>query len=61
MERRGILPITLLVVVGEIAAQVWGIVTGFLSFLPMLPTFAMQIMLIGLFAFDYHKSGETYA
>lgn len=61
VERRGILPITLLVVAGEVLTQVWGIAAGFLPLLPMLPSFAMQTILIVLFVVSYHKAGEASA
>jgi hypothetical protein len=61
LERRGVLPITLLVVAGEIATQVWGITVGFVPLLPMLPTFIMQAVMIGLFVFSYHNTREASA
>lgn len=53
LERKGILPITFLVVAGEAATQVWGIAVGFVPLQPLLPTFGMQIVLSTLFLFSY--------
>lgn len=50
-ERKGILPITLLVVFGEILTQVWGISVGFLPLAAMAPSFLMQAVLIALFGY----------
>jgi hypothetical protein len=56
IERRDVLPITLLVVAGEVATQIWGISSGFTSIQPLLPTFGMQALLITLFLYSYFKS-----
>lgn len=53
VERKGILPITLIVIAGEVAIQVWGILTGFLPLPALLPTFVMQALLGSLFVFSY--------
>ena len=53
MGRKGILPITLLVVAGEAATQVWGIVTGFIPLRPALATLSVQLLLSSLFLFSY--------
>lgn len=58
LERRGILPLTLLVVAGEITTQVWGLLAGYVPLLPLLPTFVMQTFLIALFAFSYLNAGR---
>jgi hypothetical protein len=56
LERKGILPITLLVVVGEVATQMWGIASGFVPLLPLIPTFGMQVVLSALFLFSYFNA-----
>lgn len=56
IERKDVLPITLLVVIGEIVLQVWGIVNGFVPFFAMAPSFVMQTILIVLFLFSYLKA-----
>jgi hypothetical protein len=53
VERKGVLPITLLVVVGEIAVQIWGIWVGFVPFSALRLTFVMQAVLVTLFLFSY--------
>ena len=58
LERRAILPITLLVVFGEIATQLWGISVGFVPLRAIAPTFAMQAILISLFCFAYFRTGR---
>ena len=58
VERKGILPITLIVVAGEVAIQIWGISTGFLSLTALLPTFVMQAFLVSLFMFSYVYAGN---
>lgn len=59
LERRAILPITLLVVFGEIMTQVWGISIGFVPFTAVAPTFIMQAILISLFCFAYFRAGRA--
>ena len=53
IERKGVLPITLLVVLGEVTVQVWGIVVGFVPFSALLLSFVMQAILLVLFLFSY--------
>ncbi len=59
LERRGILPITLLVVAGEAATQVWGIRAGFVPLGAMIPTFVLQAALGAVFAYAYIHSGKA--
>ena len=53
VERRDVLPMTLLVVAGEVAAQLWGIRAGFVPFRALLPTFGIQASLALLYIFTY--------
>ena len=53
LERKGILPITLLVVIGEILTQVWGATVGFVPLDALIPTFIMQTFIFSLFLFSY--------
>jgi hypothetical protein len=53
VERKGILPITLIVVTGEVVIQIWGILTDFVPLPALLPTFIMQALLSSLFVFSY--------
>ncbi len=56
LERKGILPITLLVIAGEMATQVWGISAGVVLFGALLPTFIIQLLLTMLFLFSYFNA-----
>ena len=58
-ERKEILPFTLLVVIGEVITQVWGIWVGFVPIGALVPTFAMQIVLTSLFLFAYFNAGRA--
>jgi hypothetical protein len=58
LERRGILPITLLAVAGEVAVQIWGISAGFVPLQALLPAFGIQAALTALFIFGYFFSGK---
>ena len=44
MERKGILLITLLVVLGEVATEIFGVMTGFIAVSAMLLTWAIQFI-----------------
>ncbi len=59
LERKGVLPVTLLVVAGEAATQVWGIAAGFVPLAALLPTFFLQLGLSGLFLFSYFNAGKV--
>ena len=61
LERRGVLPITLLVVAGEVAIQVWGISSGFVPFRALLPSFGIQVLLSALFIFSYFNADRYHA
>jgi hypothetical protein len=58
-ERKVILPITLLVVFGEIVTQIWGISIGFVPLEAILPTFVIQALLTTLFCFAYSMAGRA--
>jgi hypothetical protein len=53
LERKGILPITLLVVIGEALTQVWGVTVGFVPLGALVPTFILQALIFSLFLFSY--------
>lgn len=59
LERKGILPITLLVIFGEIITQVWGVSVGFVPFDGVASTFVLQAVLISLFCFAYFNAGRV--
>jgi len=56
LERKEILPITLLVVFGEVVTQIWGISVGFVPFSAILPSFVMQAILVSIFCFAYFNA-----
>jgi hypothetical protein len=53
LERKGILPITLLVVWGEVANEIMGVWTGFISAGALVPTWIVQAVLTVLFLYSY--------
>lgn len=59
LERKEVLLVTLLVVLGEVITQVWGISVGFVPFGALVPTFAMQVVLTSLFLFAYFNAGRV--
>jgi hypothetical protein len=56
LERKDVLPITLVVVIGEIITQVWGIRIGLVPLGALVPTFIMQTVILFLFAFSYFNA-----
>ncbi len=58
MERKDILPITLLVVLGEVLTEISGVAAGFIAAPAMLITWAIQFVLIILFVFSYRNASE---
>jgi hypothetical protein len=56
LERKDVLPITLVVVVGEIITQVWGIKVGFVPLGALIPSFVMQAIILSLFTFSYFNA-----
>jgi hypothetical protein len=58
MERRGVLPLTLLVVLGEVATEIYGVSTGFINISAMLLTWVIQLLLGGLFIFSYWNASQ---
>jgi cation transport ATPase len=53
MERKSILLVTFLVVLGEVATEIFGVVTGFIAIPAMLLTWVIQLIVSGLFIFSY--------
>ena len=53
VERKGILPITLLVVLGEALTQIWGVTVGFVPLGALVPTFILQAFIFSLLLFSY--------
>jgi hypothetical protein len=56
LERKGILPITLLVIFGEVITQVWGVSVGFVPFGGVASTFILQAGLVCLLCFAYFNA-----
>ena len=53
LERKGLLPITLLVILGEVANEIVASRTGYISVGALIPTWAVQAILSVLFIFSY--------
>jgi len=53
MERKGILLITLLVVLGEVVTEIFGVVANFIAVPAMLLTWVIQLLVSALFIFSY--------
>jgi len=58
MERKGILLITLLVVLGEIAVEIFGVMIGFIAVSAMLLTWTIQFIMGVLFVFSYWNTSK---
>ncbi len=58
MERKGILVITLLVVLGEVAVEIFGVMIGFIAVSAMLLTWTIQFTIGALFVFSYWNSSK---
>jgi hypothetical protein len=53
LERKGILPITLLVVLGEVANEAVAAHSGYITAAALIPTWISQAVLSALFIFSY--------
>jgi len=58
MERKDILLITLLVVLGEVATEIFAVVTGFIAVPAMLLTWIIQCIVGVLFVFSYWNASK---
>ena len=58
MERKDILLITLLVVLGEVATEIFGVMAGFVAVSAMLLTWTIQFILGVLFVFSYWNASK---
>ncbi len=58
LERKGVLPITLLVVLGEVANEIVAASSGYLSVAALFPIWIMQALLSALFIFSYLNAGK---
>jgi hypothetical protein len=61
LERKGVLPITLLVVFGEVANEIVAAVTGYISVTALVPTWIVQTLLTALFVFSSLKARGSHA
>ena len=61
LERRGVLPITILVVLGEVINEVVAARTGYINAAALTPTFIIQAVLTILFGFSYLNSRGKHA
>ena len=61
LERKGLLPITLLVVVGEVINEIVAARTGYISVGALIPTWIVQALLAGLFLFAWWNARDGKA
>ena len=63
LERRAVAALTAVVITGLIAAEVWAVQAGIVTASRMVPTWALQAVLLGLFVAAFHsgRSGESVA
>ena len=52
-ERRGVLPVTILVILGEVINEILAVSHGYVSIPVMLPTWTIQVVLTALMAYSY--------
>jgi len=58
IERKDILLIALLVIVGEVVTEIFGVTTGFITSSAMLLTWILQLVLSALFIFSYWNASQ---
>jgi hypothetical protein len=57
VERRGVLPITIVpVILGFVMTELWAITSGFIAASAMAPTWVLQAALVALFGYSYHRA-----
>jgi hypothetical protein len=61
LERRGILPITLLVILGEGFVEIVAARAGIITAASLIPTWVIQAALTALFLFSYWKARGVHA
>ncbi|MFH1524692.1 MAG: hypothetical protein ABIF04_06980 [Chloroflexota bacterium] len=59
VERKEVLPITLLVVFGEVINEVVAACTGYITAAALIPTWIIQAVLITLFTFSYLNTRDA--
>ena len=58
MERKSLLLITLLVILGEVATEIFGVAAGFIAIPAMLLTWVIQLLVSALFIFSYWNATQ---
>lgn len=61
LERKGLLPITLLVIIGEVVNEIVAATTGYIAGTALVPTWTIQAVLTGLFLFSYWNARGAHA
>jgi hypothetical protein len=61
LERKGLLPITLLVVFGEGINEIVAAITGYIAVSALIPTWTIQAVLTVLFLFSYWNARGAHA
>lgn len=56
MERKDILPLTLVVVAGYVITEVYSVVSGETRLSQVLPVFAMQVLMSAMFVYSYIRA-----
>jgi len=59
LERRFVAFLTILVIIGFIATEIFAVANGNINLDKMVPTFVIQAVLIGLFSFGYVGACKT--
>jgi len=59
LERKGILPITLLVIIGEAVNEIVGVQNGFIPAGVIIVIGVLQVLLFGFFSFSYLNAGKV--
>jgi hypothetical protein len=58
MDRKDVLLITLLVILGEVATEIYGVTTGFITIPAVLLTWIIQFLLSSLIIFSYWNASR---
>jgi hypothetical protein len=58
MERKNILIITLVVILGEVVTEIFGVMTGFIAMPAMLLTWVLQLLVSTLFIFSFWNASK---
>jgi hypothetical protein len=61
LERKGLLPITLLVILGEVTNEIAAARAGYISVGALIPTWIVQTLLLALFLFSYLNARNVKA